>query len=85
MDASLLELLPILRCPERRVPLAVADADTVRRINERIAKGLQRNRAGQVVTEPIEAAFLREGGDVAYPIRESIPVLIVEEGLLLEA
>ena len=32
----------------------------------------------------LDAAFLREDGQVAYPIREGIPVLIAEEAIALD-
>lgn len=34
-------------------------------------------------TPPLESALLREDGRVAYPIRDGIPLLIVDEQLIL--
>ena len=52
-------------------------------MNERIAKGEVKNRGGQKVTEKIDGGLIPEGGAVLYPIREEIPILIIEEGILL--
>ena len=42
------------------------------------------NVGGQTVTEAIESGLVREDGTILYPVREGIPVLLVEEGLPLE-
>jgi uncharacterized protein YbaR (Trm112 family) len=76
-------LLDILACPETRKPLREADAETVRRVNERIAAGAVTNRGGQNVTDPIQGGLVPEGGSVLYPIRDEIPILIIEEALPL--
>lgn len=79
------DLLEILRCPEDRTPLREADAALVGRINEAIRAGKLVNKAGQPVTEPVEGALVREDGEVAYPVRDEIPVMLVDEQLALEA
>jgi len=35
------------------------------------------------VTEKIEAALVRSDGKVAYPVRDGIPIMLVEEALPL--
>lgn len=83
MDPALEEILDLIRCPEKRVPLRPATEDELRLLNERIRSGTCRNRGGETVTEELAEALVREGGDVAYPIRDGIPILIIEEGLPL--
>lgn len=78
------ELLSILACPETRQKLHEADTALVERVNTAIAAGQQQNVAGQPVTEPIEGGLVREDGAVLYPVREDIPVLLIDEGLPLE-
>ncbi len=85
MDPSLKEILDLIRCPEKRVPLRPATAEELARLNERIRKGGFRNRGGTEVEEELTEALVREGGDIAYPIRRGIPILILEEGLPLES
>jgi len=77
------ELLEILACPETKEAVALAGEDVVRRLNERIARGELVNRGGEKVTEKIEAALVRSDGKVAYPVRDGIPIMLVEEALPL--
>jgi len=75
------ELLQILRCPETRQTLSLADAALVHRLNEQITAGQLRNRAGKPVTRKCDSALLRKDGQFAYPICESIPVLLIDEAI----
>jgi uncharacterized protein YbaR (Trm112 family) len=56
----------------------------VAKLNEAIRAGTLKNKGGQPVTEPVQGALVRQDGKVAYPVREDIPVMLVEEGILLE-
>lgn len=78
------ELLAILACPETHQSLAEADAGLVEHVNRRIAERALRNAGGALVEEPIDGGLVREDGHVLYPIREEIPVLLVEEGIVLD-
>jgi len=78
------QLLAILACPETRRPLRLAEPALVAAVNEAIAAGRLTNRAGQVIHEPVEELLVREDGAVAYPVREEIPVLLIDEGIPLE-
>ncbi len=75
------DLLEILRCPETRQRLTLADPAAIAACNARIAAGQARNAAGAVVTEPLQGGLLREDGRRLYPIRDEIPILLVEEAL----
>jgi len=79
------ELLSILVCPDTHQPLAEADDATVQRMNAAIASGTARNVAGDAVSEAIDGGLVREDQKILYPVRDSIPVLLVEEGLLVQA
>ncbi len=61
------ELLALLRCPETMQELSLAPAELL----ERLAREGKR----------IEAGLLRQDGRKVYPIRNGIPVLLVEEGI----
>lgn len=78
------QLLAILACPETRQPLQSAEPALLDAVNEAIAAGRATNRAGQVIREPVEELLVRQDGAVAYPVREEIPVLLVDEGIPLE-
>lgn len=77
------ELLSILACPETHQKLSEADAALVERVNAAIAAGDQRNAAGHHVEQAIEGGLVREDGAILYPVRDGIPVLLIEEGLPL--
>ena len=77
------ELLDILACPETKQPLTLADAALVARLNERIEQGQLTNRGGEQVTEPIDGGLVREDGQYLYPIRDDIPVMLIDESVAL--
>ena len=77
------DLLKIICCPETRQPLAPADAATVARLNERIAARGLKNRGGKAVTEPCEGGLVRQDGQVLYPIRQGIPILLIAESVVI--
>ena len=78
------ELLKILVCPEARTPVGLADSALLSRLNEAIGRGEIKNRGGSPVTQPLDSALLREDGLVLYPIREDIPVMLIDEAILLD-
>lgn len=75
------EFIEMLICPENYTPVALADAATVEKVNEGIRAGTLTNRAGQPITEEIEAGLLREDGKLLYPVRHEIPVMLLEEAI----
>lgn len=79
------ELLAILCCPDTKQDVTLADEDLITRLNERIAKGELKNKAGQAVTEKLDGGLIRADRKVLYPIREDIPVMLIEEGIPLES
>jgi uncharacterized protein YbaR (Trm112 family) len=77
------KLLEILACPKTHQPLRVADGEELDALNEAVAASKALTVGGEKVTEPIEAGLVREDGKLLYPIRDGIPVLLVDEGILL--
>jgi uncharacterized protein YbaR (Trm112 family) len=80
IDAQLLE---ILVCPETKEPVRLADAALLERVNGAISAGKLRNRSGEAVTEKIDGGLVRADGKWLYPIRDEIPIMLVEEALPL--
>lgn len=78
------ELLAILCCPETKQDVVLADEGLIARLNDRIAKGELKNKAGQPVTEKLDGGLLRADKKILYPIREDIPVMLIEEGIPLD-
>ncbi len=79
------DLLAILCCPETHQDLKPADTDLVEKINQQIAKGQVRNRGGQTVQEKIDAGLVRADGQWLYPVRQDIPVMLIDEAIPLSA
>lgn len=75
------DLLAILICPESRQPLREADAALLARVNQKIRAGSATNRGGAPVKQELDAALVRQDGQIVYPIRDGIPMLLVDEGL----
>lgn len=78
------ELLEILVCPETRQRVRLADAELVARVNAAIGAGGLRNRGGEGVEEPLAGGLVREDGKLLYPIRDDIPIMLIDEAIALE-
>jgi len=76
-------LLDILVCPETKQPLHVADAELVGKVNQAIEAGTVRNRGGETVTEALVEALVREDGSFLYPVRDDIPIMLIDESIPL--
>jgi len=79
------DLLAILACPETKEPVALADGALVGRVNAGIEAGRVKSRDGQVVTRPMEAALLRQDRKVLYPVRGGIPIMLIDESILVDS
>jgi uncharacterized protein YbaR (Trm112 family) len=78
------DLLAILCCPETRQDVMLAEETLIVRLNDRIEKGELRNKAGQPVTEKLDGGLLRADRKILYPVREDIPIMLIEEGIPVE-
>jgi uncharacterized protein YbaR (Trm112 family) len=73
-----------LVCPVERLPLALADAETLARLQAAAKAGSLHTVSGRQVVEPFEAALVRSDGKVAYLLIDRIARLVAEEGVRLE-
>jgi uncharacterized protein YbaR (Trm112 family) len=78
------DLLAILCCPETKQDVTLASESLVEQLNHRIEKGELKNKAGQAVTEKLDGGLLRADKKILYPIRDDIPVMLIEEGIEIE-
>lgn len=73
-------LLALLRCPETRQTLAAAPEALLAQAR---AEGW-RTRGG-ATPAPFEEGLLRADGAVLYPVRQTIPILLLEESIPVPA
>ena len=78
------ELLEILVCPESKQALKVADEGTLKRVNSAVEGGGLTNQGGDRVKDRIEEGLVREDGKVLYPVRDDIPVMLLDEAIRLD-
>jgi uncharacterized protein YbaR (Trm112 family) len=75
------DLLDIVCCPLTRAPLQRLDAARLARLNALIAERKIKNEAKMLIDEPLDEALVTRDGRLAYPVRDGIAVLLIEEGI----
>ena len=78
------DLLAILCCPETKLDVSLADDALINKLNEAISRGLLKNTAQKPVAELLDGGWIRSDRQILYPIREDIPVMLIEEGIPLD-
>lgn len=78
------KLLEILACPETKEPVALADEALIAKINAAIEAGTLYNRGGEKVGEVIDSGLLRQDQKFLYPIRDDIPIMLIDEAIPVE-
>ena len=78
------ELVEILVCPDTKLNVDLAPAETVEKINLAIKENIVLNVDGQSVKEPLQDGLLRDDDKIIYPVRDSIPVMLIGEGIPME-
>ena len=79
------DLLAILCCPDTKQDVSLADEALIATLNEAMRRGQLKNKANKLVTEPLDGGLIRSDRTMLYPIRENIPVILIEEGIPLQA
>jgi uncharacterized protein YbaR (Trm112 family) len=77
-------LLDIIACPEKKTPLRLAEAALVDKLNAAVDKGKLRDRGGRVLGQRLQGALVREDGEIAYPVIDDMPWLVVDAGIELD-
>ena len=78
------ELLEILVCPETHQALRLAERELLNRLNQAIRSGGVTNRGGNEVADPIEEGLVREDDKILYPVRDDIPIMLIDEAIELD-
>jgi uncharacterized protein YbaR (Trm112 family) len=76
-------LLDIVCCPATHMPLRLVPDAMLARLNAGIAAGNIRYRDDSPVTAPLEAALMTDDERLAYPIRDDIPLLLEDKGIVI--
>ena len=79
------ELLALLRCPQTKQALSMASAEQLAQVEAVRRTGKLRDHAGRAVLETISAGLVRADGALLYPVRNGIPVLLLDDALPLGA
>jgi uncharacterized protein YbaR (Trm112 family) len=77
------QLLDILACPETKESLALADETLIAKLNAEVEAGTLKNRAGETVSQKIDGGLVRRDQKYLYPIRDDIPIMLIDEGIPL--
>lgn len=78
------DLLQILCCPRTKVPVQMLSAEQLAKLNEAISKGAVKNHEGAPVETPLQEGLVTEDGKTVYRIDDSIPVMLVDQGISTE-
>ncbi|MDQ3001476.1 MAG: hypothetical protein M3Y08_09465 [Fibrobacterota bacterium] len=78
------ELLDMLCCPETKADVSLADASLIESLNRKVEAGQLKNRGGENVKEKMDSGLVRADGKYLYPIREDIPIMLIDEAIPLE-
>ena len=77
------DLLDIICCPVTRLPLQLLSSERLQTLNRRIEEGGLVGRDGERLTEPLTEALVTRDGKLAYPVRDGMPVLLEDSGIVL--
>ncbi|MDB5049973.1 MAG: uncharacterized protein JWO30_3044 [Fibrobacteres bacterium] len=78
------ELLDMLCCPETKEDVSLAAMGIIEDLNRKVEAGQLRNRGGEIVKEKMDSGLIRADRKYLYPIREDIPIMLIDEAIPLE-
>lgn len=76
-------LLTVLVCPDSEQAVHLATPEQLEEMNQQIKRRRLKTVGGELVSESLEAALVREDGQRAYAILDDVPVMLVDEGIVL--
>ena len=76
--------LPAFVCPTTHQPLRAADDALLAKLESRRRAGELRNESGDAIEDPVVAGLVREDDVLLYPVRDGVPILLVEESIRVD-
>lgn len=77
------DLLEILVCPETHKKVSIAEDNIIVELNKKIENRSLKNKSGEVLTEKFDGGLIREDLKVLFPIRRDIPIMLIDESILI--
>ena len=77
------EFVKILVCPDNRTSVRFASEQEITDLNQKVEEGVLQNIGGRKVNDKLDGGLIREDGDLLYPVRKNIPVMLIEEAIQL--
>ncbi|MFY4729723.1 Trm112 family protein [Nitrospira sp. BLG_2] len=78
------ELLAILCCPATKQAVSLAEESLIQKLNAAVARGELKNLGKRPVSVELDGGLIRADRKILYPVRDNIPVMLIEEGIPLE-
>ncbi|MCY4573912.1 MAG: hypothetical protein OXF01_14045 [Gemmatimonadetes bacterium] len=75
------QLIEILVCPESKQPVAMAGPEVLEGLNAAISAGRAVTLGGEAVADAVTEGLLREDGRILYPVRDGIPIMLIDESI----
>lgn len=75
------KILKLVCCPSSKKQLKILNEESLANLNQAISAGLIKNNQGKILKDEIEQALITEDYELAYVVRDDIPVLLENESI----
>ena len=75
------KILNLICCPSSKKQLKILNEESLANLNQAISAGLIKNNQGKILKDEIEQALITEDYELAYVVRDDIPVLLENESI----
>ena len=75
------KILKLVCCPSSKKQLKILNEESLANLNQAISAGLIKNNQGKILKDEIERALITEDYELAYIVRDDIPVLLENESI----
>ena len=75
------KILKLICYPSSKKQLKILNEESLANLNQAISAGLIKNNQGKILKDEIEQALITEDYELAYIVRDDIPVLLENESI----